>query len=195
MYAPSCSLVGGKSIPKFGPCLSFQQIEIEWFNIFKSWWVIDVRPTKLFDHPRLRDLLFLRPNWQIHTYIGMFGAPTWKPVRLVSSHEAVEGLVRTIHFMSMKQTTMLDNYMRICLHAKIYLPAHAGHWIDPNLRNRSQPSSIGKMAGSVSRVLAKSWKTPKYILQPLVVKPFDCKSNLGSTLVWFFFWHAPGIPN
>ena len=97
MYAPWCSVAGGKSIPKFGLCLSFQPCE----SIIGSIEIILIyRPTELFDHPRLRDLLRLRPNWQIHTYIGMFGAPTWKPVRLVSSHPAVEGLVRTIIYIS-----------------------------------------------------------------------------------------------
>ncbi len=57
-------------------------------NVYFEW-------TQIFFHPRLRELLHRRVNYKIKTYLGMFGAPTWKPVVLVSSDQCVDLLKRT----------------------------------------------------------------------------------------------------
>lgn len=52
---------------------------------------------QIYDHPRLHRLLLSLGDGahECRTYLGMFGARTWKPVRLVSSAECVSGLIRT----------------------------------------------------------------------------------------------------
>lgn len=58
-------------------------------------------PAKIFHHPRLRALLAAWSETIFHanTYLGMFGALTWKPVHLVSTDPCVSGLVRTMFNM------------------------------------------------------------------------------------------------
>lgn len=51
----------------------------------------------IFHHPRLRFLLSTRGWFEINTWMGMFGAPTWKPVRLVSSSSCVHLLQRKLN--------------------------------------------------------------------------------------------------
>lgn len=56
--------------------------------------VISVAIPEIFHHPRLRQLLTLRGSYEVNTWLGMFGAATWKPVRLVSTSLCVEKLYR-----------------------------------------------------------------------------------------------------
>lgn len=59
-------------------------------------WHRSAFPSKaeIFEHPRLRALLDLRNFHECRTWLGAFGAKTWKPVRLVSSDPAVQLLRR-----------------------------------------------------------------------------------------------------
>eukprot|EP00435_Cladocopium_sp_Y103_P055403 s261_g18.t1 len=47
-------------------------------------------------HPRLRALLLHHQIFECKTYLGMFGAKTWKPVLLVSSDPCVQQLARRL---------------------------------------------------------------------------------------------------
>lgn len=51
---------------------------------------------EIFHHPRLRALLDHLTVFHCNTYLGMFGAKTWKPVHLVSTDQVVERLLRTV---------------------------------------------------------------------------------------------------
>ncbi len=51
--------------------------------------------SQIFNHPRLRKVLRLRGHHSVNTYLGPYGAPTWKPVKLVSDDPCVEKLWRT----------------------------------------------------------------------------------------------------
>ncbi|CAL1157484.1 unnamed protein product, partial [Cladocopium goreaui] len=60
------------------------------------WLLENPSQSLLFDHPRLKTFLQHAENWECRTHLGMYGAPTWKPVKLVSSDPVVEKLYRTL---------------------------------------------------------------------------------------------------
>lgn len=48
---------------------------------------------QIFLHPRLK-MVLERGSFEQMTWLGMFGAKTWKPVKLVSSSDRVQGFYR-----------------------------------------------------------------------------------------------------
>ena len=53
-------------------------------------------PAKIAEHPRLHQFLMLRNHWLVSTSLGMFGAPSAKPLKLWSSSDFVLHLQRRL---------------------------------------------------------------------------------------------------
>lgn len=60
------------------------------------WLVENPEQSLIWFHPRLRELLMYHEIFECKTYLGMFGAKTWKPVLLVSSDPCVQQLARRL---------------------------------------------------------------------------------------------------
>ena len=55
-----------------------------------------LRSCEIFLHPRLKKIIDCWCFVEQNTWLGMYGASTWKPVKLVSSSDAVHLLYRTL---------------------------------------------------------------------------------------------------
>lgn len=77
---------------------------IEFFPRFYILW------TQIWFHPRLRELLMHHEIFECKTYLGMFGAKTWKHVLLVSSDPCVQQLARPANAMSMGRDMSTKGY-------------------------------------------------------------------------------------
>lgn len=120
---------------------------------------------EIFEAPRFRKLIEVFGGYAVNTWLGAFGAPTWKLVKLFASDPFVYKLFRTAG---------LTKHLCIQLVRYVIFVGPEGSWTKANSRNPRVLFATRMVRDAIDSKVVQNSRLPKFIHDPLGLQNPGC---------------------